>query len=299
MIERPNISVLICTFNQEDYIEQAVRSALAQRTSLNFEILVGDDNSTDKTISILKIIQEEFPEKVFIHSSAQNEGATRNLLRLISLAKGDYIAILDGDDYWNDPDKLQKQWDVITNDSSIGMVCSYASKWDQANSKMIGLLGSDDVESFERLISGDSDVAAPTIFMKKDFLKECVAQSQWYIDNNMFFDSVISYWFAFYSRIHFIPESLAVYRVLPNSSCHSTDERVSQLYQKRYFSIKLRFLIENPVSHDFAHAILMNEWEKIKKFSGWSVETRIRASKVHRLGNLILKPFRLILRRRD
>ena len=299
MIERPGISVLICTFNQEDYIEQAVRSALAQNTSRNFEILVGDDCSTDKTVSIIKTIQDEFPEKLFIHSSAQNEGATRNLLRLISLAKGDYIAILDGDDYWNDPDKLQKQWDVITNDPSIGMVCSYASKWDQVNSKMIGLLGNDDVESFERLISGDSDVAAPTLFMKKDLLEKCIAQSQWYIEHNLFFDSVISYWFAFYSRIHFIPESLAVYRVLPNSSCHSTDARVSQLYQKRYFSIKLRFLLENPVSPDFAHATLINEWEKIKKYSSWSAETRIRASKVHRLGNLLLKPFRLIRRRRD
>lgn len=297
MEERPIISVVICTYNQEDYIEQAIQSALAQISNQNYEILIGDDCSTDKTVSIIESFQTKYPEKISIYRSPKNEGATRNLIRLISVSKGDYIAILDGDDLWSDPYKLQKQWEMVSNNSSIGMVCSYASTWDQAQSKITGLLGSVEVESFEKLILSDSDVAAPTLFIKKELLEQCIAESQWYIMNGYFFDTIISFWFSFYSKICFIPEALAVYRVLPNSSCHSTSAQISQSYRKRYFSIKLRFLLENPVPHDLAYSVLMEEWEKILKYSYWIAEKKVKSGRVYKFGAFLLKPIRLFLKK--
>lgn len=101
------VSVLVLTYNHVRYIRQALESILEQRTTFFIEILVGDDHSSDGTAELIA----EFAGDKRIHPvlRQRNVGATRNLYDLQQQARGKYIAYLEGDDYWCDSQKLQKQ----------------------------------------------------------------------------------------------------------------------------------------------------------------------------------------------
>lgn len=103
------LSVLMTTFNHEKYIAQAIESVLIQQTSFPIELLIGEDCSTDSTRSIVEKYALQFPSKVKAVFHKKNVGVTENFSQIYSISHGDYIAILEGDDYWTDPLKLQKQ----------------------------------------------------------------------------------------------------------------------------------------------------------------------------------------------
>ena len=109
----PKVSVVMITYNHAAYIEQALGSVLRQKTDFFFEILLGDDGSTDETANIIEQYAEKFPQRITAVIRPENVGATRNFYDLITRAKGDYIAYLEGDDYWTDCTKLQQQVDFL------------------------------------------------------------------------------------------------------------------------------------------------------------------------------------------
>lgn len=294
MINNPKVSVLICTYNHENYIEESITSALRQCFSQSYEILIGDDFSSDFTRRIVEQYQKAYPNQIRSFFNPNNLGASANFLGLVKASRGEYVAVLDGDDFWIDPYKLQKQWEIVQKDPSYGMVCSYASVLDQESHRLIGTLGNKSVECFKDLIVSDVDVASPTLFFNKRVLEKCISESDWYISNNYFFDSVISYWFAYFSRIYFIPEELAVYRVLRNSGCHADDLSTQNSYRLRYYSIKLRFLLENKVPIDMSHPVLLQEWIKAEQYGAYQSDLNVRKSKAYRMGAILLKPFRII-----
>lgn len=103
------VSVIVLTYNHEKYISQALDSILEQKTSFPFEILIGDDCSYDQTIQKLLAYKSKFPEKIRVFLSGENQGATKNAYRLFQQARGKYLAACEGDDFWSDCEKLQKQ----------------------------------------------------------------------------------------------------------------------------------------------------------------------------------------------
>jgi glycosyltransferase involved in cell wall biosynthesis len=107
------LSVLIITFNHERYIVQALDSVLSQQTSFDFEIVIGDDCSTDGTRSIISDYQKRHPEKIRLLPAEKNLGPTRNFIKTYKACKGQYIALLEGDDFWTSNVKLQKQVDYL------------------------------------------------------------------------------------------------------------------------------------------------------------------------------------------
>ncbi len=109
------VSVTIITYNQKNFIRKAIDSALAQKTNFPFEILVGDDCSTDGTREIIQEYERLYPGKVIgvlqDHNLGMNGGL--NCLATLKKVRGEYWALMDGDDYWTDPLKLQKQADFL------------------------------------------------------------------------------------------------------------------------------------------------------------------------------------------
>lgn len=108
-----DVSVLILSYYHEKYIAQALDSVLMQQTDLTYEILVGDDASGDRTPEILKDYAARYPEIVKPVLREENLGANRNSVDMGRRAVGKYIAFLEGDDFWLDPKKLQKQYDFM------------------------------------------------------------------------------------------------------------------------------------------------------------------------------------------
>lgn len=113
MTDDVKLSVLMPTYNHEAYIAQAVESALVQQTKFPFEVVVGDDFSTDRTREILLELQRKNPEKLRPLLHAQNRGGPHNVSAIFAACRGQYVAMLEGDDYWTDPLKLQKQVDAL------------------------------------------------------------------------------------------------------------------------------------------------------------------------------------------
>lgn len=102
-------SVIVITYNQEDYIAQALESVLKQSCCFSIEILVGNDASEDGTAAVLADYQRRYPDLIQIITNESNVGASKNLYQMLMRATGKYIALLEGDDYWLDSQKLQKQ----------------------------------------------------------------------------------------------------------------------------------------------------------------------------------------------
>lgn len=101
------------SFRHERFIAQAVHSALAQQTTFPIEILVGDDASPDRTSAILTELAQAHPNRLHLELRPENLGAHANFAALLASARGEYVALLEGDDYWVEPTKLQRQVDFL------------------------------------------------------------------------------------------------------------------------------------------------------------------------------------------
>jgi glycosyltransferase involved in cell wall biosynthesis len=106
---QPLVSIVMIAFNVERYVAQAIESVLAQHPPLDIEIIIGEDGSTDRTREIVQAYARTYPKLVRLLLRDQNLGMNRNFFATWAEARGRYVALLDGDDYWTGPDKLQMQ----------------------------------------------------------------------------------------------------------------------------------------------------------------------------------------------
>ena len=109
----PILTVCIRTHNQEQFIAQALDSVLMQITGFEFEIIISDDASSDGTVEILKEYQDAYPDKVRLLLNETNMGGPENLKRVIEASNAKYVTCLDGDDFYTDDYKLQKQVEIL------------------------------------------------------------------------------------------------------------------------------------------------------------------------------------------
>lgn len=108
-METPLLSVCLITYNHVNYIEQAIEGVLMQNVNLKWELIIADDYSTDGTREILLGYKKKYPDFIKLILQVKNVGAAQNWLDLITYPKSKYIAYFEGDDYWTDSNKLQKQ----------------------------------------------------------------------------------------------------------------------------------------------------------------------------------------------
>lgn len=289
------ISVLVCTYNQEKYLAQALDSVLMQQCHEPFEILIGDDCSTDGTGKIADEYQSRYPEKVKVIRPKKNMGASQNFIRLANAATGEFLSICDGDDYWRRENVLKKQMDVFRANPDVGMICAKAKCYIQQDGEYGGTLGYTGAEDLTTMLRDNRDVAAPTIAFRRDLMLRCIADSKWYIDQNWFYDSVMAYWFAYNSKIKFINEELAAYRVLNNSACHADSPEKEAEYARRYFMVKWHFILTHPVlCNQETFEMLMHEYDERSKFMSYVADLKVRSSKAYKLGNVLLNPLKKI-----
>jgi len=105
----PVVSVYMITYNHESYIAQAIEGIMMQQTDFPIELVIGEDCSTDRTREICLEYQDKYPEIIRLLLPEKNIGIYKNSKSTFIECKGKYIAICEGDDYWTDPLKLQKQ----------------------------------------------------------------------------------------------------------------------------------------------------------------------------------------------
>lgn len=122
MSAAPLASIVVTTYNQEQSLPVTLDSLLAQKTSFPFEIVVGEDCSKDGTRAVLADYAQRYPEVIRPVYNEHNLGILENYVSTLRQCRGKYIAGCAGDDFWNDPEKLQLQVDIMENDPGIGLV---------------------------------------------------------------------------------------------------------------------------------------------------------------------------------
>lgn len=115
------VSVLMLAYNFERYIDEAIRGVMHQRCGFDFELVIGDDCSSDGTVERCRRWAEKYPGRIKILTSERNAGLLPNFMRTYGSCSGEYVAICEGDDYWIDRTKLQRQVDFLDAHADYSM----------------------------------------------------------------------------------------------------------------------------------------------------------------------------------
>jgi glycosyltransferase involved in cell wall biosynthesis len=121
------VSIACITYNHEKFIAKALEGFVSQKTSFKLEIIIADDNSTDGTPKIIKEYHTKYPDLIRPVLRDVNIGSRRNALETLNMCKGDYIALCEGDDYWIDNKKIQKQVEFLEKNHDFVM-CTHNVK---------------------------------------------------------------------------------------------------------------------------------------------------------------------------
>lgn len=245
MDNQPLVSICCLTYNHEPYIRECLDGFLMQKTTFPVEILIHDDASSDKTADIIREYETKYPN--LIKPIYQKENQYSKKIGISSTfqyprAKGKYIALCEGDDYWTDPLKLQKQVDFMEANPEFGMVYANANTYLNNNKKFIYKGIASNVLSFEDLLINGNRIPTLTSMFRlsfikgyQDFVKE--ASKNWKMG-----DYPLWLYISYNSKIHFMDEIMATYRILENSACgrndydKSKDFTLSEFEIKKYFS---------------------------------------------------------------
>ena len=133
------VSIALITRNHEKYISQAIESVLTQNAAFDIEIVVGEDRSDDRTGSILRDYQKKH-NNIIILPRDQRIGMAKNFTDTIDHCQGKYIAYLEGDDYWTDAGKLQRQVDFLEKDENQKFCYHLVEIYDQQKGRKVGIM---------------------------------------------------------------------------------------------------------------------------------------------------------------
>jgi len=214
------VSILIITYNQEKYITAAINSALAQATSFDYEIIVGEDASTDGTRKIVLDFQKQHPDRIRVllrdatdsdRERALGFGSKTNFTNSLQACKGQYIAILDGDDYWTDTLKLQKQVDFLDSHLDFAICCHNVTMLYEDGSKEPANLFPPD----QKEISTLEDLLFTNViqFCSVLFRRGLFGELPDWFSKIIIGDWALHIMNAQHGKIRYFPEAMAVYRV--------------------------------------------------------------------------------------
>lgn len=208
------VTVLVMTYNHEKFIGQALESALMQKTNFDYEVLISEDCSTDRTRQIVMEFQKAHPEKVRLLLSEKNVRSNQIVVRGIKAARGEYIALLDGDDYWISEDKLQKQANFLDSHPECSM-CFHNAKifheTDSREGRNWTPPGHKEISTLEDIWMGNFIATCSTMFCR-DAIGEIPA---WYDDMFPITDWPLHILNAERGKIGYIDEVMGMYRFHP------------------------------------------------------------------------------------
>jgi glycosyltransferase involved in cell wall biosynthesis len=232
----PKVSVVLRTYDHEAFIAQAIESVLIQQTSFPFELVIGEDCSTDGTREIVRAYAERNPTTINAILPERNLGHGEIFRRALAAASGEFVAYLDGDDYWTSAEKLVRQVEYLEqNPSCANCFHDVSLVYDSAGmpSGAISPRFADGQFNLEQIVM-ECFVPAPAMMFRRavaDGLRPWVFDSAW-------IDWLIHIRSAELGPIGYIPEPMAVYRV-HQGGMFSAMDRVSQLEEDIDFYARL------------------------------------------------------------
>lgn len=226
------VSICCLTYNHANFIRQTIESFLMQKTNFPIEVLIHDDASTDSTASIIQEYENKYPEIIKPIYQIENQYSKGRLIIAtfqIPRAKGKYIAMCEGDDYWTDQNKLQKQVDFLEQFHDYGMICTNYSKYFEKGKIFL----KDCFKSskyklgvrFEDYLLDMSTIGTATVLFRKELLLNYYNEIPESVRKSFRVgDSPKYLYISASSKIAVLPEETAVYRIHDNTACHISDQ---------------------------------------------------------------------------
>lgn len=216
MNEKPLLSVVMISYQHRDYIQQAIESVFSQKTNFTIELIIANDHSPDDSDEIIKKTIQNAPENVEIKYTRheKNLGMMPNFIWAIKQAKGKYIALCEGDDYWINENKLQQQVDFLEQNNDFGMCfhsCEIVSEVDKPiNSDLLIVHENREYLSKEFLRSWIIPTAS-VVFRKYDDITDlCEKLATPHLTHG---DIVLFLWIAERGRVYCFAEKMSTYRI--------------------------------------------------------------------------------------
>jgi glycosyltransferase involved in cell wall biosynthesis len=251
------VSISCITYNHVSYIRKCLDGFLNQKTNFLFEILIHDDASIDGTIDIIKEYETKFPgivKPIYQTENQYSKGVKISFTYQFPRAKGKYVALCEGDDYWIDPYKLQKQVVFLEENPDYGLVhtnyiivnkdnCLLKKinrKWPSGNVLM-------------DIFYGNYHISTPTTMFRHSLYEEMKSSLS---DNPIFKMGDLPLWleFSYRSKVKYFHDPMVAYRVLDESASHSKD--ISYLYNFHKSALDIKWLYEKKFNLQLNHKLI-------------------------------------------
>ena len=259
-MKTPLVSIACLTYNHVNYIKQCLDGFLIQETDFSIEILIHDDASTDGTADIIRSYEKKYPEiikPIYQNVNQYSQGIKISRTYNFSRVKGKYIAICEGDDYWTDPKKLQKQVNFLEANRDYGLVHTDHDRlyqWNGVIKKQINKHLNERFVNFENpfygILTGKYSIVTASVVVRKDLIKSALAEKINNNPNNIGGDLALWLEISKHSKIKYFDDVTVTYRILKNSMSHQSSISNKFKYQESSKRIRLDFALKYKVPKD-------------------------------------------------
>lgn len=283
-MENAKVHVWMVTYNHERFIAQALESYLSQVTNFQTHLFIGDDCSKDQTPAIVKEYAAKYPDRITALINEKNLGIVRNSAWVFSHCTAPYVALLEGDDYWNDPKKLQKQVDFLENNPEYGMVHADVDlRYEESGTILKAYNASSNIHFpsgnilTDILLNTSLFIKTATLLARRDlfipsFHPDLILEKGWLQG-----DLTWCLEMAHKTKIKYMDEVFATYRLLGESASRTNDHWKKYQMHKSGFDIRIYFaekfgvepaiqtLIFQNAFHTYLHdAYLLRDWKLVQ-----------------------------------
>lgn len=261
------VSVECNSYNQEDFIAEALESILMQETNFAFEILVHDDASTDRTADIIRSYEQRYPDIIKPIYQTENQYSKDVPFETFNdeRARGKYLAICEGDDYWTDPEKLQRQVDYMEAHPECSMCVHAAEKVSAVSKKKVATIRpshKDKLFSVEEVIEGGGDLFATNSIL---YSREKIPKMPEFYLNATIGDYPLVIWGALRGTFYYMDRNMAAYRVEVKGSW--TDMQVSDVAAKQKHLQEVAVLLDEINTFtNFKYDYVINRTKRRNRF---------------------------------
>jgi len=242
-MQEPLVSICCLCYNHEPYIRECLDGFMMQKTNFTFEVLIHDDASTDNSVQIIREYESKYPDIIKPIYQTENQyskgvGVTR--VFQFPRARGKYIALCEGDDYWIDPMKLQKQVDFLEDNEEYGLIHTNFKIFNVSTETTITNNGNFvDGQPFDEYLTGQFHIATLTTCFRKDLLEKIDTSYQ--KQNFKMGDYPMWIEMMRFSKFKYFPEITSIYNQSDESASRPKNQRQQILFWKNIWEIRLFF----------------------------------------------------------
>ena len=279
-MEKVTVSIVCDVYNHEPYLRQCLDGFVMQRTNFPFEILIHDDASTDKSADIIKEYVAKYPhlfKPIYQKVNQYSQGVSIWEKFQFPRTNGKYIAICEGDDYWTDPYKLQKQIDILEADETLMVCCTDCSVVDNHShiikKKRGGVVKDDKTGQYNLRDFFRDNHQYPTlsVVFRNEYMEDAMKKFS-HTRNKYLGDWTLWIILLCYGDMYYLDEVTCAYRMNPTSVTHTVN-RVARAKASRDICFKVAYILPDEYK-DIAADLRNTDWVWISLIYAYKAERR-------------------------